>query len=134
MDADRTLNWIKFLDGFIRESVRIASLPPCSQARNLPPALSAGQRGLVRRLEAGEGNAAELGNSLGGLSHTLRAAISRIRRAGVGVRCVHRHGATFYELDCPALMQANVSASLWAGIDSKIAKFYRNRAAVMALA
>lgn len=141
VDADRALNWIRMLDAFITESVRIARLEPAQEAAPAPrrePALTASQRRLINMIEGGSDNADTLATLLGWQPHTLRAAISRARQAGVPIRSIRRQGSTFYEID-PARAAApeqrrNTADSLWNGIDAAIATFYRNRAAVLALA
>ena len=145
VDADRALNWIRMLDAFIAESIRIArtepaqagAAPAISPERNLTPS----QRRLVEMLRTGSNNAATLATLLRVQPHTLRAAITRIRQAGVTIRSSRRNGTTFYELaandaSAPAQLRQDIigADTLWAGIDAAIATFYRNRAAVLALA
>ncbi len=131
VDADRTLNWVKLLEEFIAESVRVAH----ASAPVPTPAVSllASHRRIIEHLRNGLTNAASLAETLGVQPHSLRAAISRIRQAGINIRSTRRGGSTHYQL-AEAQTAAGSNDSLWAGIDSKIAKFYRNRAAVMALA
>lgn len=147
VDADRALNWIRMLDAFIAESMRIArtepaqagAAPAISPERNLTPS----QRRLVDMLQTGSNSAVTLATLLRIQPHTLRAAITRIRQAGVGIRAIRRQGVTFYEVTAPQAAPARprprtrtgrVTDSLWAGIDAALATFYRNRAAVLALA
>lgn len=145
VDADRALNWIRMLDAFITESVRIARLEPAAAAtaQAAPEQrLTAGQRRLIGMLQSGSRSAATLATLLRVQPHTLRAAITRIRQAGVPIRAIRRQGITFYELaeasqSAPERLprqNRNTADSLWAGIDAAIATFYRNRAAVLALA
>lgn len=144
VDADRALNWIRMLDAFVTESVWIARLEPASEAsvQTVPePRLTACQRRLVEMLRTGSNNAATLATLLRVQPHTLRSIITRIRQTGVAIRSSRRNGTTFYELaaddaSAPAqLRQGRIRAdTLWAGIDAAIATFYRNRAAVLALA
>ena len=105
------------------------------------PRLTACQRRLVEMLRTGSNNAATLATLLRVQPHTLRSIITRIRQTGVAIRSSRRNGTTFYELaaddaSAPAqLRQGRIRAdTLWAGIDAAIATFYRNRAAVLALA
>ena len=139
VDADRALNWIRMLDAFIAESVRIARLEPAQEATPAQEAsLTASQRRLVGMLHNGSNSAATLAALLGIQPHTLRAAITRIRQAGVAIRNIRRQGITFYEIiAAPAAAQAprrNMADALWNGIDAALATFYRNRAAVLAIA
>lgn len=144
VDADRALNWIKMLDAFIAESVRLARLEPAIPEAPAPvqyPALTASQRRLVGMLQSGSNSAAALAATLRVQPHTLRAAITRIRQAGVAIRSTRRQGITFYEVApaqaAPATASRqprNMADALWNGIDAAIATFYRNRAAVLAIA
>lgn len=144
VDADRALNWIRMLDAFISESARIARLEPAAPeaAPQATPEtnLTASQRRLVGMLQTGGNNAATLATLLDVQPHTLRAAITRIRQAGVAIRSIRGRDGTFYELAAqnaaPAQHRQRSTAAdrLWAGIDAAIATFYRNRAAVLALA
>ena len=146
VDADRAIYWVRMLDAFITESVRIARLEPTSAEAapaSIPVSatnLTASQRRIIDMLQTGSNSAATLASLLGIQPHTLRATITRIRQAGVAIRTARRQGITFYEVtgqETPAAQprqSQSVTDTLWAGIDAMIATFYRNRTAVLALA
>jgi biotin operon repressor len=81
-------------------------------------------------LLADEGRSADfLQETLNLLPHSLRAAISYLRRAGVGIESARRNGQTIYRL---AQGAAQVADTLFNGIDESIRNFYSNRAAALA--
>jgi DNA-binding CsgD family transcriptional regulator len=138
VDADRALTWIRMLDAFITESIRIVRLDSAqavpasaSQEASLTPS----QRRLVSMIEGGN-DADTLASRLGWRSHTVRAAITRIRQAGVAISSNRRQGVTYYGLATAATAapRQSIVDALWNGIDAAIATFYRNRAAVLAIA
>ncbi|MDR1489866.1 MAG: amidoligase family protein [Desulfovibrio sp.] len=123
VNAEKIHNWVYFLNGFITES-RCRS----RGCANLPT-LKGAQAKLVSLL-ADEGRSADfLQETLNLLPHSLRAAISYLRRAGVGIESARRNGQTIYRL---AQGAAQVADTLFNGIDDSIRNFYSNRAAALA--
>lgn len=132
VDADRAINWIKMLDAFIGESVRLAretTEPETVQNAVLIPS----QQRVVEMLQQGITNANVIATRLGVQGRTLRACITRIRQAGIPVNSNRVNGTTFYGLAAVPQAARQTSDTLWNGIDAVIATFYRNRAAVLAL-
>lgn len=67
------------------------------------------------------------------LPHTGRAAITRLRRAGLQISPVTVDGRPAYRLDSGLVSRPTPQAdSLWTGISESVVRFYRNRAAVLA--
>ncbi len=158
VDADRATHWIRFLDAFIAESVRRARAPqtaasvvpaaPAPVAASVPAApngrMTAGQRRVFDLIRQPGGATIEAVAAQCGIQvHSARAVVTHIRQSGYTVRVNRVNGEARYEI-VGAIDGAAVAAtapapaaapadSLWAGVDEKVAKFYRNRAAVLAL-
>jgi biotin operon repressor len=115
--------WVRFLHGFIDESCRLSR-----ETANLPT-LKGTQAKLMNLIAENDQSADFLRESLNLLPHSLRAAISYLRRAGVGIECARRNGQTIYRL---AQGTAQIADSLFSGIDESIRNFYSNRAAALA--
>lgn len=115
--------WVRFLNGFIDESCRLSR-----GTANLP-SLKGAQAKLVNLIAENGQSANFLQESLNLLPHSLRAAISYLRRAGVGIECARRNGQTIYRL---AQGAAQIADSLFSGIDANIRNFYSHRAAALA--
>ena len=129
VEAAKIRNWILFLNAFINESCRLAGTHSPELARSLPNLQSAQAR-LVSMLEGEGASADSLQNALNLLPHSLRAAISYLRRAGVAVESRRRNGETRYRIASHAMRTA--ADSLFAGIDESVRDFYLNRAAALA--
>ena len=153
VDADRAAHWVRFLDSFVAESVRLAgggveavAVPVTTSAAPAGRLTFAQARALEMMQRAGGTTAEAMAAAMGVQVHSARAVITRVRQAGYNVRAARRNGAFRYEVveagqAAPArparavrAARANIADSLWAGIDAVIARFYRNRAAVLALA
>lgn len=149
VDADRTSHWIRFLDAFVTESVRRArtgeqalpeAVPAAASGRgNLSPSQ---QRALEMMRREGGVTAERMAEELGVKVHSARAVVTRVRQAGYTVRAARRGAIFAYQVAGDAAAepgrpnQAGPSEradSLYAGVDAALAKFYRNRAAVLAL-
>jgi hypothetical protein len=95
VSAEKISNWVRFLNGFINESCRL------SRGTASLPSLKGSQAKLVS-LIAEDGRSADfLQESLSLLPHSLRAAVSYLRRAGVG-----------WALNAPAATDRRFTASL----------------------
>ncbi len=123
VSAEKIGNWVRFLNGFIEESCRQ------SQATANLPSLKGAQAKLVNLIAENGQSADFLQERLNILPHSLRAAISYLRRAGVGIECARRNGQTIYRL---AQIATQITDSLFNGIDESIRNFYSNRAAALA--
>ncbi|MEG2004925.1 MAG: amidoligase family protein [Bilophila sp.] len=136
VSAEKISSWVRFLNGFIDESRRIANgIETAPAAANLPnlPNLNGAQARLAGLL-AGDGQSADfLQGALNLLPHSLRAAISYLRKAGVAIESSRRNGQTMYRLAAAAATAATrVADTLFAGIDADLQRFYRRRAAAFA--
>lgn len=97
------------------------------------PDLSKGQRRVLDAIIAGTKSVHALTASLGIQPHSLRSVISRIRQAGLNINTSRQNGETFYTVSASQQSLPGTD-SLWAGIDTAIARFYQQRAAVLAIA
>ena len=72
----------------------------------------------------------------GWLPHTARAAVTRLRRAGLRISPVKVNGRPAYRLDSGLMAHAAApgtrAENLWTGISESVIRFYRRRAAVLA--
>ena len=128
VNATKIMNWVRFLNAFIDESRRLTAAPATANSQSLPHLQGAQAR--LANLLAGEGQSADaLQNALNLLPHSLRAAISYLRRAGLAIESSRRNGTTSYRL---AQGIVHTADSLFAGIDNSLRTFYRNRTATLA--
>ena len=155
VDADRLILWVRFLQDFVAESVRIARNPtPAAMTPSVPAAdtspavrrLTGAQQRLLDMMRQSGGVTAEAAAARLGIQiHSARAVVTRIRQAGYNVQVVRRDGEARYEVAgdaAPAAAPASARPartnaagdSLYAGVDAEVAEFYRNRAAVLAIA
>lgn len=136
VSAEKIGNWVRFLNGFIDESRRIANgTESAPAAANQPNLLNLnGAQARLAGLLAGEGQSADvLQSTLSLLPHSLRAAISYLRKAGVAIESSRRNGQTMYRLAAAAATVATRAAdTLFAGIDADLQRFYRRRATAFA--
>ena len=125
-------HWKIVPDGSVREGFEVVS-PVLQGQEGLNTALAPAQHRLVVALQSAQHSASALASLLNVQPHTLRAAITRLRQAGLAIGTSRRNGETFYTLEGSQTPQNSLVDSLWAGIDALLATFYRNRAAVLAL-
>ena len=111
VNAEKIGNWVRFLNGFIDESCRL------SRGTASLPSLKGAQVKLVNLIAENGQSADFLQERLNLLPHSLRAAISYLRRAGVGIECARRNEQTIYRL---AQGAAQIADSLFSGIDANI--------------
>jgi hypothetical protein len=138
LNALKVRNWLAFIDGFVRESCRLAGRAD-QEPETVPslPALQPRLGELARMLAAHpEGlTSAALLRELHVQPHSLRANMTYLRRAGLQIETVrHRcSGETLYRLGGAANGQQRQPADsgLFAGIPQEIARFYHNRALVL---
>ena len=146
VDADKIQNWIIFLDAFIAESIRIArSQAPINTPTTAIPAATGARltrtqkRALNAISQPGGATVETIAEQLGVQIHSARAVVTRIRQAGYRVEVSRRNGQYRYEVaaNTPPSTPSNplpATDNLYAGINADIVTFYRNRAAVLAIA
>ena len=140
VNANKVANWVRFLGEFIDQCKRPAAPVPAVPAAELPAV--PGMRGVQARLA--EMFAAQGTVSLAAMCerfrwqpHTARAAVTRLRRAGLRISPVRENGQPAYRLEggqASAAPSAERTDSLWTGISEQVTRFYRRRAAVLAVA
>lgn len=125
VDAQKISNWVRFLDGFIEESIKMAHAAPA--IARLQPA----QKNLLDliRIDSGMG-ADELAARLCLQPHSLRGAISILRKKGLNISSRRENGTTIYKYT--ASESAAHEDRLFNGIENTIADFYAARAAALA--
>ena len=136
LNALKIRNWLAFIDGFVRESRRLAGQvqgesAPVMTLPDLQPRLGELARML---LEHPEGLSSEvLRQALNIQPHSLRANMTYLRRGGVQVESRRRGGETLYRIvGDPACQNGRpADAGLFAGIPQETAAFYHNRALVL---
>lgn len=135
VNAAKIANWVRFLAQFIDECKRIAdnaNVPDAVESPNIP-ALSGVQGRLAEMFRAqGVVTLAEISEAFGWLDITSRAAITRLRKAGMNISATKVDGKAAYKLNGNYLQSE--SDSLWNGISDAVALFYQRRAAVLAVA
>lgn len=143
VNANKVANWVRFLGEFIDQCKRPAAPAPAVPAAPAAelPAVS-GMRGVQARLA--EMFAAQGTVSLAAMCerfrwqpHTARAAVTRLRRAGLRISPVRENGQPAYRLEggqASAAPSAERTDSLWTGISEQVTRFYQRRAAVLAVA
>ena len=139
VNANKVANWVRFLGEFIDQCKRPAPAPAAPAAEL--PAVS-GMRGVQARLaemfaSQGTVSLAAMCESFGWQPHTARAAVTRLRRAGLRISPVRENGEPAYRLDSGLAATAPAAErtdSLWTGISERVSRFYQRRAAVLAAA
>lgn len=91
------------------------------------PELHGRQAELASLLQQGPVSVSEMQERWGWQPHTARAAICRLRRAGVTVR----FDGERYHLEQAAA--AGQEDTLWQGVEPDVRRFYQRRAAVLAI-
>ena len=134
VNANKVANWVRFLGEFIDQCKRPAAPTPAAEL----PALSGVQARLAEIFAAqGTVSLAAMCERFNWQPHTARAAVTRLRRAGLRISPVRENGESAYRLDgghastAPASERAD---SLWTGISERVIRFYQRRAAVLAVA
>lgn len=125
VNAAKITSWVRFLAAFIKECKNSAA----ATATSLP--VLSGVQGKLAKMFAAQGTVslAAMCETFGWLEKSARAAVTRLRRAGMEIRPVKVDGKPAY------MFNGNGAAdSLWRGIEPAIALFYQRRAAVLAVA
>lgn len=135
VNAAKVVSWVRFLGDFI-DACKTLSVPAATVPVIELPAL----RGVQAELAAmfTESRVVLLDamcERFNWLPHTGRAAITRLRRVGLHISPVTCAGRPAYRLDSGLVTSpAPQTESLWTGISESVARFYRNRTAVLAVA
>lgn len=125
VDSGKIENWVRFLAAFLDESVRVAHQG--TNGIRLQPA----QQNLVDLISRDGGMTAEaLQERLGLLPHSLRGAISIIRKRGVSIVSSRENGTTTYRAFTSS--EAPREDALFNGVDDSVRAFYAIRAARLA--
>ncbi|MBQ3170949.1 MAG: amidoligase family protein [Mailhella sp.] len=133
VNANKISNWVRFLGEFIdvcKAESGSSALPVIEH-----PALRGVQRRLADMFTAqGSVQLSEICEAFGWQPHTARAAVTRLRQAGLEIESVR--GRAMYRLVSGMVQQPSASrcSSIWHGISESVVTFYRNRAAVLAAA
>lgn len=141
LNAPKAVNWVRLLEAFIAESKSRVDAPAAAPAVTPVPAF--GLRGVSADLAAmfaqGPVTLQAMCERFGWQAHSARAAVTRLRRAGMDIVC-QRHGSNVYQLRgsvqsaCNDRRQPFGSDSLFDGVADFVQIFYRNRAAVLSAA
>jgi biotin operon repressor len=135
LNALKVRNWLAFIDGFVRESRRLAGQAQGEPASvmtlpDLQPRLGELARMLLAHPEGL--SSAALQEALHVQPHSLRANMTYLRRGGVQVESRRRGGETVYLIHGAAAHTAQpADGGLFAGIPQEVARFYHNRALVL---
>lgn len=124
VNATKICNWVQLLQDFVRQCCQPA---PAEGAVESLPELHGRQAELASLLQQGPVSVSEMQERWGWQPHTARAAICRLRRAGVTVR----FDGERYHLEQAAA--AGQEDSLWQGVEPDVRRFYQRRAAVLAI-
>lgn len=125
VDAQKIANWVMFLDAFITESIHQSELN--ATQIHLQPA----QQALINLIKSDSGmDADSLQAHLLLQPHSLRGAISILRKKGINIASRRINGTTWYR----AFLEntVNEADSLFKGIDNMVAGFYKMRAIALA--
>lgn len=127
VNAAKIVNWVRFLAGFIEQCKRANGQTGCAL-----PSLSGVQARLAEMFQAhGTVTLATIMEAFGWRDITSRAAITRLRKAGMEIQATRVDGQAAYMFNGAI---ANQPDSLWTGIEPAVAMFYQRRAAVLAVA
>lgn len=141
LNAPKAVNWVRLLEAFITETKARVDAPAVAPAA--VPASVPGLRGVSAQLAGmfsqGPVTLQAMCERFGWQPHSARAAVTRLRRAGMDIVC-ERHGSNVYQLrgtvpaPCAERGQSVTSGSLFDGVAETLQIFYRNRAAVLSAA
>lgn len=135
VNANKVANWVRFLGEFIDQCKRPAAPTPAAPAAELP--VLSGVQARLAEMFAGQRHRAlaAMCERFGWQAHSARAAVTRLRRAGMRITPVKLEGQAAYRLETSRTPAAPVAQeTLWTGISESVITFYRRRAAVLAAA
>jgi hypothetical protein len=138
LNAAKAVNWVRFLGAFINATVAIVDAPAATPAPEAAQSQISAMSGVLGQLaemfRQGEVTLQAMMDRFGWQAHSARAAVTRLRKTGMRIACMP--GGTVYSLrgtDHIATAHRRTD-SLWEGIADTLRVFYRNRAAVLAVA
>lgn len=126
VNAAKAVNWVRFLDAFISQSIA----PVAAEQAATLPALRGVQAELASLFINGPVTLENMEVRFGWLTHTARAAVTRLRKVGMNITVTRINGQAAYVWQ----HSASVCDSLYAGMNADIVSFYQNRTAVFARA
>ena len=130
VNAAKIVNWVRFLAAFIDQCKAMNANAP-----QAIPALSGVQAKLANMFR--DERTVTLDRMMevfGWLDITARAAVTRLRKAGMEIRATKVDGQAAYMFNGTSGTNASQTDSLWTGIEQAVAMFYQRRAAVLAVA
>jgi stress-induced morphogen len=128
LNAAKAVNWVRFLDAFITESIARVDAPVAAPVQI--PALRGVLGQLAELFRQGDVTLDTMVERFGWQAHSARAAVTRLRKAGMDIIC---GTGNVYALRS-GTAQARQEDSLWAGIADSLRTFYHHRAAVLSAA
>lgn len=136
VNANKIAHWVRFLAEFIDACKRLSTPAPAVPVMEHPAIVGVQARLAELFTASGTVTLAAMCARFGWLPHTARAAVTRLRRAGLRISPVKVNGQPAYRLDSGLMPRAAAPQaqpeSLWAGISESVIRFYRLRAAVLA--
>lgn len=136
INANKIASWVRFLGEFIDASKAVAAPAPAVPVMEHPAITGVQGRLAAMFTASGTVTLAAMCDQFGWLSHTARAAVTRLRRAGLCISPVKVNGQSAYRLDSGLVARAAAprtrAENLWTGISESVIRFYRRRAAVLA--
>lgn len=136
VNATKIANWVRFLGEFIDECKRMSAPAPAVPVMEHPAVTGVQGRLAAMFTASGTVTLAAMCERFGWQPHTARAAVTRLRRAGLRISPVKVDGQSAYRLDSGLMASASAprpqADSLWNGISESVIRFYRRRAAVLA--
>lgn len=140
VNAAKVCNWVRFLQNFVELAVNpapvVSGLAMPAPATVATTVLAGRQAELADMLRAGEVTLEAMQARFGWLPHTARAAVTRLRQAGLEVASVrifdsNGNGKPGYRL-AGQVAPSTETRTVFTGIEPAVATFYRQRAAVLA--
>lgn len=130
VNAAKIANWVRFLAAFI-DQCKLGHAQIASEI----PSLSGVQAKLASMFRSqGTVTLAKIMEKFGWLDITARAAVTRLRKAGMEIKATKVDGQAAYMFNGTRGTNASLPDSLWNGIEPEVAMFYQRRAAVLAVA
>lgn len=126
INAAKIANWVRFLDGFMNETLALMEAAP---AESIAPLTGIHAKVAAYLEEEVTVTMSKLMERFNWLHHTGRSVISRMRKMGLGIERTKVNGELAYRINRNARTD-----SLWNGITNDVANFYQRRAKVLALA
>ncbi len=136
LNANKVANWVRFLADFIDQCKRHTA-PTVQTAQAVEAPVLSGVQGRLAEMFAAQGTVllSAMCERFGWQPHTARAAVTRLRRAGMRISPLKVNGQPAYRLGEGRAPAAPAQTdSLWTGINERVMRFYCRRAAVLAAA